>query len=179
MSSVFTLLFAPTFLIFLHYFEFKLVVSIYLVFSFILLTYSYIQNKISKNLITPFIYVSLLSFAYFQGFTLVKFIPVMTSLLFLSLFIDATINKKELILKYTKKFYLKQLSDEEILFLKTADGYWVGATFISTLMQFIVTFYDDITWAFYSSIGWYIFFFFALMIQILYGRLYAIKMYRK
>jgi hypothetical protein len=180
MSSVFTLLFAPTFLIFLHYFEFKVVITLYIALSILLLIYTYIKHKISKDLVIPIIYFLLLTNAYFfASFIMVKFIPVMISLMFLTLFIDATINKRELILKFTQKFYPKELSKEEILFLKDGDKFWVWAVSISTLLQFALTFYDDVLWAFYSSAGWYIFFFISLIIQVVYGRFYAIRLYSK
>ena len=99
--------------------------------------------------------------------------------MFMSIFIDATINKRELILNLTKKFYPKKLTEGEVAYLKNGDMFWIGVTFISTLMQFALTFYDDVLWAFYSSVGWYVFFFIALIIQILYGRLYAIRMLSK
>jgi hypothetical protein len=99
--------------------------------------------------------------------------------MFLSIFIDATINKRKFILKFTQKFYPKKLSEGEIAFLRDGDKYWIWAVSISTLMQFALTFYDDVLWAFYSSVGWYIFFFLALIIQVLYGRLYAIRMHSK
>ncbi|EDZ63493.1 hypothetical protein SMGD1_1372 [Sulfurimonas gotlandica GD1] len=180
MSSVFTLLFAPTFLIFLHYFEFEVVVTLYIALSLLLLLFTYIKYKISKELIVPIIYFLLLVFSFFYAsFAMVKFIPVLVSLMFLSIFIDATINKREFILKFTQKFYPKKLSEGEIAFLRDGDKYWIWAVSISTLMQFALTFYDDVLWAFYSSVGWYIFFFLALIIQVLYGRLYAIRMHSK
>lgn len=180
MSSVFTLLFAPTFLIFLHYFEFRVVVSIYILLSIFLLIYTYIKHKFSKDLAIPTIYFLLFVVSYFfASFIVVKFIPVMISLMFLVLFIDASINKRALILKLTQKFYPKKLTEEEMLFLQDGDKYWVWAIAISTLIQFSLLFYDNIFWAFYSSAGWYIYFFLALIVQILYGRFYAIRMHSK
>ena len=180
MSSVFTLLFAPSFLIFLHYFDFKIVVTLYIALSMLLLILVYKKHKISKDLVIPIIYFCLLLFAYFYAsFSIVKFIPVLISLMFLSFFIDATINKREFILKFTQKFYPKKLSDGEIAFLKDGDRFWIWAISISTLMQFALTFYDDVLWALYSSVGWYIFFFLSLGVQVLYGRLYAIRLYSK
>ncbi len=180
MSSVFTLLFAPSFLIFLHYFEFKVVLSIYIVLSILLFIFTYIKHKFSKNLLIPTIYFSLLLISYFfASFTIIKFIPVIISMMFLTLFIDATINKRELILKFTQKFYPKKLAKEEIAFLKNGDKYWVWVISISTIFQFALIFYDDVFWAFYSSAGWYMFFFISLIIQILYGRFYAIRLYSK
>jgi len=38
---------------------------------------------------------------------------------------------------------------------------------------------NDMLWAILSSVGWYIYFIIILTIQILYGKLYATKMYTK
>ena len=81
-----------------------------------------------------------------------------------------------MILGYTRKFYKKELNSEEIEFLKRGDGYWVGVMLINTLIHlYVVNFSSDIVWAFYASVGWYILFFLALFIQIIYGKVYVSK----
>jgi uncharacterized membrane protein len=179
MSNALALLFAPTFLISLHYLEFKTVVLSYLFLSIFFFIYSFFKKKTLKDLGVPSIYVLLLLFAYFSSsFEMVKFIPVLISATFFALFIDASMHKRELILGFTKKFYKKKLSQEEVLFLKDGDSFWAVVTLINTLIQLTLVFYgSDTLWAFYSSIGWYGFFFISLAIQIIYGRFYAIKLY--
>ncbi len=179
MSKVLALLFAPTFLISLHFLEFNTVVLSYLFLSILFFIYSFLTKKTLKDLTLPSTYILLLSIAYFSSsFEMVKFIPVFISATFFTLFVDATINKRELILGFTKKFYKKELSQGEILFLKNGDGFWAVVTFINTLIQLTLVFYGtDSLWAFYSSVGWYIFFFTSLFVQIIYGRFYAIRLY--
>jgi len=179
MSSVFTLLFAPTFLILLQYFDFQKVISFFILLTVVLFIFTYKKTKFSKDLTVPTIYFFILLLAYYYGFSLVKFIPVFLSFIFFTIFMNSTINKKEYILNITRKFYPKDLSNQEILFLKNGDIYWVWVTGINTIIQFILVFYDNILWAFYSSVGWYIFFFISLVIQIIYGRFYAIRMFGK
>ncbi len=132
-------------------------------------------------MILPSIYVLGFSIAYyFSSFKTVKYIPVILSTLFLFLFIDAYFNKKYMILGFTKKFYKKKLKYEEIEFLKKGDGYWIVVMLINTFVHlYIVNFSSDAVWAFYSSIGWYILFFISLLIQIFYGKTYAVKMYSR
>ncbi|WP_415396524.1 hypothetical protein [Sulfurimonas sp. CS5] len=179
MSNAIALLFAPSFIISLHYLEFKAVVQFYLFLSILFFIYTCYTKKTLKNLVVPSIYVIALLFAYFSSsFEMVKFIPVLISATFFALFIDATMYKKELILGFTKRFYKRELSKEEVLFLKDGDAYWAIITLINTLIQLALVFYGSNTiWAFYSSIGWYGFFFTSLVVQIVYGRLYAIKLY--
>lgn len=179
MSNVIALLFAPIFLISLHYLEFKAAVLFYLFLSILSFIYSFLRKRTYKDLSVPSIFILLLLFAYFSSsFVMVKFIPVLISATFFALFIDATMHKKELILGFTKRFYKRELSKEKELFLKDGDAFWTVITLINTLIQLTLVFYGSNTlWAFYSSIGWYGFFFTSLFVQIIYGRLYAIKLY--
>jgi len=101
-----------------------------------------------------------------------KMVPTLYSLVFLSLFTVATFSKKHLVLKLTKKFYKKELDEKEQEYLKTGDAYWMGVTLINTIILINMgLFADDVTWALYSSVGWYIYFFSALLLQIVYGKL--------
>ncbi len=177
MSNIFTLFFAPSFVLLIRFYNFKIVTIIYIIFAIILFGITLIRKKNYKDLLTPFIYIVLLLFAYFfNSFNGIKMIPVFISLIFFTLFLNATIQKKALVYNFTKRFYPKPLQNKEIDFLKKSDFYWTIITFINTLIQFILVFYgNNVAWAFYSSAGWYILFFIALVAQISYGKLYAIN----
>jgi len=179
MSSLITLLFAPSFLILIHYFDFKKIVSFYILLSLSFLLYAFFKKKKLEDFILLGIYLLFLGFAYFfVSMEAIKFISIFTAMAFFSLFAEAAIHKKELILKLTQKFYKKELTKGEIIFLKKSDLYWASSIFLYMLIQVIVVFYaSDVLWAFFSSAGWYIYFVFILLIQILYGKTYAIKMY--
>lgn len=135
------------------------------------------QKKKIENFIILGVYFILLSLAYvYASFEAVKFIPVFTSLAFLTIFAESALHKKELIYKLTKKFYKKELNEQESLFLKSGDLYWTVCILLYTLIQIVLVFQaSDAIWALYSSIGWYIYFLLTLGIQIIYGRVYAIK----
>ncbi len=130
-------------------------------------------------MVIPGIYLVALSIAYyFSSFQTVKYIPVTLSAIFLFLFVDSHYNRRYMILGFTKKFYKRELKDEEIEFLKKGDGYWVFIMLINTAIHlYVVNFTSDIIWAFYSSIGWYILFFTALFAQIIYGKVYGVKVH--
>jgi len=181
LSNLATILLAPSFVLLLHYFEFRVVVAMYLIIALIFFIYSYRKKTSHKDMVLPSIYVIALSIAYyFSSFESVKYIPVILSSIFLFLFIDAHYNKKEMILGYTKKFYKKELSYEEVEFLKKGDGYWVGVMLVNTLIHlYVVNFSSDVIWAFYASAGWYILFFSALLMQIVYGKVYVFKMFSR
>lgn len=181
MTNLFTLLFAPSFLVLVRYFEFKTVVLIYILLSLSFFIYSFFKKKKAEDFIVITIYLVLLSVAYFSSsFETVKFIPIFVSMIFVALFIDATINKKHLILKFTQRFYPKKLCDPEVEFLKNGDFFWAISLSLYLIATIVVLFFaSDITWAIVTSAGWYIYFAVTLTSQILYGKFYAIKMYSK
>ena len=177
MSSVITLLFAPSFLLLIHYFEFRFVVLLFIVLSVLLLIYSFIQKKKPEDFIVLSIYFLLLNVAYFfTSLDIIKFIPVFISMIFFSLFAEAALYKKALIYKLTKKFYKKKLSEQEIEYLKRGDSYWAISILIYMIIQGMFVLYaNDTLWALYSSIGWYIYFVIVLALQIIYGKVYVLK----
>jgi len=181
MSNVLTLLFAPTFLILIKYFEFKTVSLVYIFLSLLFLFYTYLRKKAFEDFVIITIYLVLLLFAYsLDSFEVVKYIPVFSAMTFCLIFIHSYIKKNEIILKFTTRFYKKELSKGEILFLKEGDLFWAIAIFIYSMLLISLIYYNnDSLWAFFSSIGWYIYFIVVLSIQILYGKIYAIKMYSK
>ena len=172
------LLFAPMFILLIEFFELKVVVLGYLILAIIFFIYKFYKKTAHKNMLMPAIYVVALSVAYyFSSLEAVKYIPVTLSMIFLLLFIDAHLHKKEMILGFTRKFYHKKLAEQEIEFLKNGDAYWVGVMLVNALIHlWVVNFSSDVVWAFYASIGWYILFFTSLFIQIIYGKFYVFKM---
>ncbi len=173
LRNILSLLFAPLFVLCIHYFEFQTVVLVYLVISIVYFIYTFIKKIELKELLVPSIYVGILSIAYyFSSFQSVKYIPVILSSIFLLMFIDAHLNQRWMILGFTKRFYTKELSVDEIKFLKQGDAYWVVVMLINTMIHlYIVNFCTDTTWALYSSVGWYVLFFVSLIAQIIYGKL--------
>lgn len=136
-----------------------------------------IEKSSYKELVVPSLYVIILSIAYyFSSFETVKYIPVTLSSIFFLMFVDSHYNKKYMVLGFTQKFYKKDLKEEEVAFLKRGDFYWVLVMLINTLIHlYIVNFSSDFVWAFYSSVGWYVYFFGALLVQIIYGKVYGVK----
>ena len=179
MSNILSILFAPVFVILLHYFEFDLVVKFYLAVAVCFFIYTYIKKVHKRDMLMPTIYLIALAIAnYFSSIEVVKFVPVSLSIIFFLLFVDAYYHNKHMILGFTKQFYHKELNEAEEEFVKNGDGYWAVVTFINTLIQIYVIYDgDDIIWAFYTSVGWYILFFVSLIAQIIYGKVYAVKMY--
>ncbi len=178
MSSVLTLLFAPSFLLLIHYFDFKKIVLTYIVISLVVLIYAFKQKKKIEDFVILSIYLVLLTIAYFYvSLETIKFIPVFTSMAFFTIFAESAIKKRGLIYKFTQKFYKKEFSEAESRFLKSGDAYWAISILVYAIVQVALVFVaSDAVWALYSSVGWYIYFGLILGVQIIYGRVYAIKM---
>lgn len=171
-STAISLLFPPTFVIFMHFFGFEKVAFAYAIFMFLYLILALSLKHDLRSVSTPLIYFAFVVIAYtLSSMEFIKLIPALISATFFLLFLTAYIQKKELILKTTKKFYNK-LDEKKERFIAKSDGYWALVIFINTTVQIGLVFYDDNElWAFYSSVGWYIFMFIALLIQIGYGKI--------
>lgn len=170
-STAISLLFPPTFVLFMHFFGFERVAFSYAIFMFLYLLLALWQKHDLKEVSTPLIYFGFVVIAYWlSSMEFVKLIPALISATFFLLFLNAYIQKKELILSTTKKFY-KKLSQKQEKFVAKSDGYWAFVLLINTAIQVGLVFYDNNElWAFYSSVGWYIFMFIALILQIGYGK---------
>ena len=100
-------------------------------------------------------------------------IPALISGSFFIFFIFSFLYKKALILTLTKKFYKKELTLAKQKFLASSDGYWSGVMLINTLIQIALVDNDNNElWAFYSSVGWYVYLFIALAFQVLYEKIF-------
>lgn len=133
-----------------------------------------IFKKRAKDLLVPFLYFILMLFAYlFDSFTSLKMIPALLSGFFFILFFNAYVKQQHLVLFFVQKFYRKKLRVAQEHFIAQSDGYWMGVTFVNFVIQFLFVFtHNDYVWAFYSSVGWYIFFTFALLTQIFYEKFF-------
>ena len=130
--------------------------------------------KIISSIALPIVILLLIN--HYDNATFLKIIPAIISSVFFIFFLKAHMNNKQLILHYTQRFYKKELSEEEVKYISKGDLYWVYVTFLNTLIQVVLVFGDNnILWVFYTSVGWYIFLFIALIIQVLYGKLYVEK----
>lgn len=135
------------------------------------------ERKKLEDFLILGIYLILLCVAYmYASLQSVKFIPVFTSMAFFALFAESALHKKELIYKLTQKFYKKELNENEKQFLKSGDLYWAISILCYAIVQIVLVFVaSNEIWALYSSIGWYIYFVLVLSVQIIYGKMYAIK----
>ncbi len=179
-NTAISVLFPPTFVIFMHFFGFEKVALAYAVFMFLYLILSLVMKQDLKTISTPLIYFAFIVLAYLlSSMEFVKLIPALISASFFLFFLNGYLQKKQLILTITKKFYNK-LTEEKEQYIAKSDGYWAFVIFLNTVIQVSLVFYDNNElWAFYSSVGWYIFMFFALFAQIMYGSFYSLRVKHK
>ena len=128
------------------------------------------------SFLTPLFLIVLVVAYYLTDLEIIKIIPALISTLFFLLFLFAYLYDKKMILKFTKKFYKKELNHKEIEYIGYGDGYWAIVTFINSMIQAVLAFYgDSVFWALYSTVGWYLYFFLALILQVAYGKVYVMR----
>lgn len=176
-NTLLSLMFAPTFVLAMQYFDFKIVAFSYTILMFLYLIMSIILKQDLKKISTPIIYFSFVLVAYiYASMAFIKMIPALISFSFFTLFLFGYINKKSLIFSFTNQFYKKKLDESTQSFLKNSDGYWALVLFINTVIQILLVFTkNNEIWAFYSSVGWYIYLFVAFLMQVTYEKIFVKK----
>ena len=66
-------------------------------------------------------------------------------------------------------------SEEKLAFIDSAHSYWLIVTGINLLLQIAVLFASLKIWALYTTVGWYLLFGGALLLQIIYGKVRGVK----
>jgi hypothetical protein len=67
------------------------------------------------------------------------------------------------------------LSEDKLDFIDASHGYWFAVTGVNLLLQIAVLFASMKVWALYTTVGWYLLFGGALLLQILYGKVRGVK----
>ena len=177
LGIVISFLFPPSFILSMYYFTFHSVAFFYCIFMLGYLLISLFFKQSLKSISTPLIYFIFVFIAYFlTSMEFIKMIPAFISSIFFLMFFISFVQNKGLILHLTKKMYKKDLSTDKESFLKASDAYWALVLLFNTLIQSGLVFYDNNElWAFYSSLGWYIYMGLALGLQLIYEKLFFIS----
>ena len=172
-NTFISILFAPAFVLGIYFFDFESVALYASGFMFVFLLYALFRKQKLKQLITPLVYFIFMLLAYFlHSVSVVKLIPALLSAGFFFAFLFAYLAKKEMVLSFAKRFSPKEIDSITQEYLASSDIYWVFVLLLNTLIQLFLVFYDDNRlWAFYSSLGWYIYLFVALTLQIIYVKM--------
>lgn len=170
-----SLSFPPLFILSLKYYSFEQVSFIFFILITIYLFVTLVVKKSLNDILVPMVYFIFIVGSYiFSSIKMVKLIPAFISFIFLTFFFYGYINKKKIILSFVERFYKKALNNKNtVKYLASSDFYWVIVLLINTLIQIsLIFYYDDTVWAFYSSIGWYLYLFFALLLHVFYEKVF-------
>lgn len=171
MNLLISLFYAPVVFYSLRNFELKTVSLIIFIFSFIWLVISIKKNI--KEYIFPLFYlgVSLLAY-YLDNFLFLKILPLLISTLISIYILYSYISKNSFIFIFLEKFN-KKVEKEEKNYIRKSTLFWFFVSLSNVLIHSFVLYTKDMFyWTFYSSIGWYILFIIAGLIQFIHKKIY-------
>lgn len=171
MNLLISLLYAPVIFYSLKNFELKTVSIVIFIFSFLW----FIANikKDFKEFIFPLFYmfVSILAFLL-DDFLLLKILPLLISSLISIFILYSYISKQSFIFIFLEKIN-KKVNEKEKDYIQKSTLFWFFVSFINILVHGYILKLDNIIyWTFYSSIGWYLLFIVAGLIQFLHKKIY-------
>jgi len=135
--------------------------------------------RIILSLLYPIIII--FSLKYFnttlEDALILKVFPLVLSSIITLLIILSYIKKKSMILYFAKKISKSEISQNEKEYIHKSTIFWIIISFINVIIHFII--FTNINnasfWVFYSSIGWYILFLGAGIIQFLHRKFIFLK----
>lgn len=169
---IFAILYAPVVLL-LSYFLEAAQVAVSLAFISILhILLLTLLKKQTNDFLIPYGALLLGVFGFFSNkLDSVRILPLSISIVFFAIFVYFWAKNRSIPLEMTKKFTKKTISPSEEIFLLRSQGWWVAALFVNCILHVYFAFYASlVSWAFYSSIGWYILFFTTLAANIIIGK---------
>jgi len=137
--------------------------------------YELIRNRF-KNILVPLAATTVGFLVWFLDSVLVfKILPVLITLLFFVKFAEAVIFQRPFLATMVQKTPKMVWSEEKLAFIDSAHSYWLIVTGINLLLQIAVLFASLKIWALYTTVGWYLLFGGALLLQIIYGKVRGVK----
>lgn len=137
--------------------------------------YELIRNRFS-NVLVPLAATVVGFLVWFLDSVLVfKVLPVLITSLFFARFAEAVAFQRPFLATMVRKTPKMVWSEEKLAFIDSAHGYWLAVTGINLLFQIAVLFAPMAIWALYTTVGWYLLFGGALLLQIIYGKVRGVK----
>lgn len=171
MNLLISLLYAPIVFYSLQNFELKTVSLVIFVFSLIWFLISI--KKDLKEYIFPLFYLGISLLAYFlDDFLILKILPALISALISAFILYSYISKNSFIFIFLEKLN-KKIENDEKEYIQKSTLFWFLISFINVLIHCYIIYSENIDyWTFYSSIGWYILFILAGIIQFIHKKIY-------
>ncbi len=137
--------------------------------------YELIKNRF-KNVLVPLAATVVGLLVWLLDSTLVfKLLPVLITSLFFVKFAEAVIMKRPFLATMVQKTPKVVWSEEKLAFIESSHLYWLIVTTVNLVLQVAVLFASMQIWALYTTVGWYLLFGGALLLQIIYGKVRGVK----
>ncbi len=137
--------------------------------------YELIKNRF-KNVLVPLAATVVGLLVWLLDSTLVfKLLPVLITSLFFVKFAEAVIMKRPFLATMVRKTPKVAWSEEKLAFIESSHLYWLIVTTVNLVLQVAVLFASMQIWALYTTVGWYLLFGGALLLQIIYGKVRGVK----
>jgi hypothetical protein len=137
--------------------------------------YELIKNRY-KNILVPLAATVVGFLVWFLDSALVfKILPVLVTVLFFVKFAEAVIFKRPFLAAMVQKTPKVAWSEEKLAFIDSSHLYWLIITTINMALQIAVLFASMKIWALYTTVGWYLLFGGALVLQIIYGKVRGVR----
>ncbi len=170
-----SLLYAPLVFTAFRYFDIQTVSILIFVTSFIWFLLSLKREK--KQALYPLLYIIVSTLAYLlKDFNILKLLPLLISS-FITLFIAISyIRNNSVILFFAEKFARHEISLSEQEYIHRSTLFWIVVSLVNVLIHLRIFFDSNIDyWIYYSSIGWYLIFLLAGLLQYLHRRFIFMK----
>lgn len=174
MNLIISLLYAPLIVYLLKNFDIKNISVFIFIFSFIWLFL--VLKKGLKEFIFPLIYLIISIIAYsINDLLILKFVPSLISLLISTFIFYSYISKNSFIFIFLDKFN-KQVEKEEKDYINKSTLFWFIFSIINLLIHIYILYINNLNyWMIYSSLGWYLVFIIAGILQFIHKKFYFEK----
>lgn len=175
MPLLFSLLYAPLVFLSLRYFDLHTAsIGIFIIAT---LWFLISLKKIEIHILFPLFYMCIALLAYFsETFLVLKIMPLLLSVLFSLFLLLSYVQRRSIILYFAKKISRHTISEKEESYIQKSTLFWFCITVINSAIHLWA--YLSISmdfWLYYSSIGWYILFLFAGVLQFIHRKYYFLK----
>ena len=175
MNIIISLVYAPLVFFSLRYFDIQTISIVLFISSFFWFLYT--LKKSFKESLYPLLYICLAICTFlFKEFLVLKAMPLILSFIFTIIIFITYLNKKSIVVYFAKKFSKKEISKKEKEYIHKSTLFWIIISCINIYIHSLIFQSKDInSWIFYSSIGWYLLFAFAGIIQYLHRKFIFLK----
>jgi len=175
MSILFSLLYAPLVFLSLRYFDIRHAAAA--IFIIAALWFLFSLKNIKITILFPLFYMAVALFAYTSAsFLVLKIMPLLISIFFSLLLFVSYLQKRSLILYFATKFSRKALSKREEIYIQKSTLFWFFITLVNISIHLSAYLSEQLNfWLYYSSVGWYILFMLAGIVQFIHRKYYFLK----